>query len=140
MPATWGELPDAASQVVALFDGPYTQTWADRHSGRSPIDDVFRDPYLDGPQEPRLHLLVLRDAAEESEAAGRRAELADAIVLTARDAGVRASESTAEPGHLLERLADHMALVDFAAIYLALGLGLDPALSPHLADLRDRTS
>lgn len=145
MPATWGELPDAASQVVALFDGPYTQIWADRHSdgsdgGRSPIDDVFRDPYLDGPQEPRLQLLVLRDAAEESEAGRRRAELADAIVLTARDAGVKASDSTAEPGHPLERLADHMALVDFAATYLALGLGLDPALSPHLADLHDRTS
>jgi hypothetical protein len=26
---------------------------------------------------------------------------------------------------------------DFAATYLALGLGLDPATSPHLAELRD---
>ena len=139
MPVSWGELPDAASQVVALFDGPYTQTWADRRGGRSPLDDVFRDPYLDGAPEPRLRLLVLRDAPEDSEAGQRRAELADAIVLTARDAGVRVSEFAAEPGHPLERLADQVALVDFAATYLALGLGLDPALSPHLADLRDRT-
>ncbi len=139
MPVSWGELPDAASQVVALFDGPYTQTWADRHSGRSPLDEVFRDPYLDGAPEPRLRLLLLRDAPDESDAGQRRAELADAIVATARDAGVKASQSSAEPGHPLERLADQVALVDFAATYLALGLGLDPGLSPHLADLRDRT-
>jgi len=40
---------------------------------------------------------------------------------------------------VLVRLADLVAHVDFAATYLALGLGLDPALSPHLAELRDRT-
>ncbi len=139
MPVTWGELPDAASQVVALFDGPFTQAWADRRSGRSPTEELFRDPYLDGPPEPRLHLLVLRDVAEASEAAQRRGELADAIVLTARDAGVPVTENAAEAGHQLERLADQVALVDFASTYLALGLGLDPAVSPHLADLRDRT-
>jgi hypothetical protein len=139
MPVSWGELPDAASQVVALFDGPYTRAWADRHGGRSPLDDVFRDPYLDGAPEPRLRLLVLRDAPEDSESGQRRAELTDAIVATARDAGVQASESAADAGHPLERLADHVALVDFAATYLALGLGLDPGLSPHLADLNERT-
>ncbi|MGV1007401.1 MAG: SIS domain-containing protein [Dermatophilaceae bacterium] len=140
MPVSWGELPDAASQVVALLDGPYTQAWADRHGGRSALDEeLFRDPYLDAAPEPRLRLLVLRDAPEDSEPGRRRAELADAIVATARDAGVKSAESAAEPGHPLERLADHVALVDFAATYLALGLGLDPAVSPHLADLNERT-
>ena len=32
-----------------------------------------------------------------------------------------------------------IALTDFAATYLALGLGLDPSLSRHVQDLRDRT-
>lgn len=61
------------------------------------------------------------------------------MAQTAREAGVRVREHRAEPGHPLERLADLVALVDFTATYLALGLGLDPARSPHLADLRDRT-
>ena len=46
---------------------------------------------------------------------------------------------TAEPGHPLVRLAGQIATTDFAATYLALGLGLDPAISPHVADLSERT-
>jgi hypothetical protein len=38
----------------------------------------------------------------------------------------------------LTRLAGQIATTDFAATYLALGLGLDPAVSPHVADLRGR--
>ncbi len=139
MPVSWGELPDAASQVVALFDGPYTQTWADRQSARNPLDDVFRDPYLDGAPEPRLRLLVLRDAADDSEAGQRRGELADAIMLTARDAGVQVSQSSAVSGSSAgaprrprgpRRLHGHLP-----------GPRARPGsgLSPHLADLRDRT-
>ena len=84
IPATYGELPDAASQIVASFDGPFT-------------------------------------------AGG------------GRGAGVRVSTVVAEPGHPLVRLAGQIAQTDFAATYLAIGLGLDPAVSPHVADLRDRT-
>ena len=36
----------------------------------------------------------------------------------------------------LLRLAHHVALTDFAATYLALGLGYDPATSPHVRLLR----
>ena len=53
--------------------------------------------------------------------------------------GARVSEVTAQPGHPLTRLAGQLATTDFAATYLALGLGLDPAVSPHVTDLRDRT-
>ena len=56
------------------------------------------------------------------------------------DAGVRVASVVAEPGHPLVRLAGQIALTDFAATYLAIGLGLDPAVSPHVAELRDRTS
>jgi hypothetical protein len=64
---------------------------------------------------------------------------ADALRLTAEEAGVRVSELTAEPGHPLERFADLVSLLDFAAVYLALAAGVDPLTSPHVADLRDRT-
>jgi hypothetical protein len=65
--------------------------------------------------------------------------LTDAVLQTAYDAGVRVSTVIAEPGHPLVRLAGQIAQTDFAATYLAIGLGLDPAVSPHVADLRDRT-
>jgi len=60
-------------------------------------------------------------------------------VSGAREAGVKVSEVTAEPGHSLVRLAGQIATTDFASTYLALGLGLDPAVSSHVADLADRT-
>ena len=136
IPATWGELPDAASQVVSCFDGPYTDAGA---SAGMPRDaDIFADPFLDGAPSPKLRLLLLRDDGAEVVDESTRA-LADAVARTARDAGVRVSEYSTEPGHPLERLAGHVALTDFAAVYLALGLGMDPGLSPHVADIRDFT-
>jgi hypothetical protein len=52
---------------------------------------------------------------------------------------VRVSEHVALQGHPLARLAGLVALTDFASAYLALGQGFDPAVSAHLADLRDAT-
>jgi hypothetical protein len=136
-PAVWGELPDDASQVVAAFDGPFTAGGF----GGSAEDDVFADPFVDGPTGPRLRLLLLRDALPEplDAAAAAAARLADAVKMTAEDAGVRVSELVALDGHPLARLAGLVALTDFAAAYLALGQGFDPAVSAHLADLRDAT-
>jgi hypothetical protein len=65
--------------------------------------------------------------------------MTEAVVASAREAGVRVAEVTAEPGHPLVRLAGQIATTDFAATYLALGLGLDPAISPRVADLSERT-
>lgn len=179
LPATFGELPDAASQIVACFDGPYTAIggrrtgtydegrirlgdidtsgWEPSHfdepegtlmeqprgpHGRRPADDdIFADPFIDGPGTPRLGLLMLRDAPPET--ASRESEethaLTEAVLATARQAGVKVVERTAEPGPPLVRLAELVAAVDFTATYVALGLGLDPSVSPHVADLNDRT-
>jgi hypothetical protein len=145
LPATAGELPDAAAQIVACFDGPFTATYADlveRVRGAGGGDGgIFADPYLEGPGSPRLALLLLRDAAPEpmSREAAEAIGLADAVADAARGAGVKVSEVVAEAGHPLTRLAGQIAMTDFAATYLALGLGLDPAVSPHVADLSDRT-
>ncbi len=177
IPAPFGELPDAASQIVACFDGPYTEgarrpgtydsdrirlsdidtsSWEPHHfaepegelmeRARGPQDsgrDVFADPYLDGPSSPQLGLLLLRDAPVEPLVEGSvQAEaqaLTEAVLQTAADAGVKVMQATAGAGEPLTRLADLVATVDFTATYLALGLGLDPSISPHVADLRDRT-
>jgi glucose/mannose-6-phosphate isomerase len=146
VPATSGELPDDAAQVVACFDGPFTAAY----SGGVPTgpaggaggdgDDIFTDPFLDGPAAPRLSLLMLRDVLPDpmTREADEARALAEAVTSAAREAGVRVSEVTAQPGHPLTRLAGQIATTDFASTYLALGLGLDPAVSPHVADLRGR--
>lgn len=133
VPATHGVLPDAASSLVATLDGPFGSGITDaRAEGR----DIFADPYLDGPEVPRLGLVALRDPALEPAATA----LADAVVASAREAGAVVLEQQARPGHPLERLASLVSLTDFAATYLAIGLGLDPSVSRHVTDLRDRTS
>ena len=133
VPAMRGALPDDAGDVVATFGGPFA----------SRPTDLFNDPYLDQPTGARLRLLFLRDAEPTVHQPDgtwlETSRTADAVRLTAEDAGVRISEATAEAGHPLERLADLIALTDFAAVYLALAGGVDPLTSPHVADLRDRT-
>jgi glucose/mannose-6-phosphate isomerase len=134
VPAMRGALPDDAGDVVATFGGPLAAR----------PDDVFADPFLDD-ESPgtRLRLVLLRDAAPTPDRPDgawlETSRTADAVRLTAEEAGVRVTEVSAEPGHPLERLADLISLTDFASVYLALASGVDPLTSPHVADLRDRT-
>lgn len=142
MPATHGELPDAASQVVATFDGPFTAGGGDGTGWSAPNrDDIFADPFLDGPAQIGLGLLLMRDAFPEQPTQGEidLAALAEGVLQTAYDAGVKVATITAEPGHPLTRLAGMIAHADFLATYLAIGLRIDPAVSRHITSLRDRT-
>lgn len=150
VPATTGELPDDAAQVVSCLDGPFTTAFsgvgglgggAGGGTQGQAQADIFADPYLDGPAAPRLSLLMLRDAPVEppTRESDEAARLADTVADAAREAGARVSEVVAQPGEPVTRLAGVMATTDFAATYLALGLGLDPGVSPHVADLADRT-
>jgi hypothetical protein len=141
IPASYGELPDSASNIVASFDGPFTAGGGRGVGERESAPDIFADPFLDGPAQPRLGLLMLRDAPPSpmTPEAKEVEDFTDALLQTAYDAGVRVATAVAEPGHPLVRLAGQIALTDFAATYLAIGLGLDPSVSPHIADLRDRT-
>ena len=144
IPTTHGALPDAAAQVVACFDGPFSGG-----GGRGTMPDggrdLFADPFLDGPPAPQLGLLMLRDHPFTGGQPGQveameASRLAEAVAESARDAGVKVWELEALDGHPIERLASLIALTDYTATYLALGLGLDPAVSRHVTDLRDRTS
>lgn len=124
VPAVRGTLPDDAGDVVSLFDG-----------GLAPRgDDVFADPFVDGPSERslrlRLRLLLLSDEETGPHTGPVRA--------VAEHAGVRISHVAATGSRPLERLASLVARTDFAATYLALAGGIDPSRSPHLADLRQQ--
>lgn len=118
VPALAGELPDDASDVVATFGGPFATA----------PEDVFADPFLDEPTGPRLRLVLLREAATSPAAA---------VLRLAARSGVRVSEVVAEQPDPLRRLAVLTTRTDFAATYLALGLGLDPAVAPFVTELRD---
>ena len=132
LPATWGRLPDAAAQVVACLSGPFTG------GGDSAGDDIFADPYLDGPTAPRLGLVLLRDPTPEAgapEGEIERHNTAQSVADHAGSRGVRLLEHAARPGHDVERLAELVALTDFASTYLAIGHELDPATTPGIAGL-----
>ncbi|MBW3086777.1 hypothetical protein KEM60_03006 [Austwickia sp. TVS 96-490-7B] len=141
LPATYGALPDAASQIVATFDGPFTAGGGQGVLGAPREQDIFADPFLDGPAQPTLGLLMLRDAPQQiaTPEDADRAGLVDGVITTAEHAGVRVMSVTAQQGPSLVRLAELMATTDFTATYLAIGLGMDPAVSRHIAELRDRT-
>lgn len=133
-PSTWGRLPDAAAQVLACLTGPFTGAASAPDGGR----DVFADPYIDGPAGPELGLLLLRDPRPTAD--GRPEEVerhntAQFIADHAQSAGVRVLEHWAVPGHDLARLAELVALTDYAATYLAIGHGLDPASAPGISEL-----
>lgn len=133
-PSTWGRLPDAAAQVVACLSGPFADGPKAPDGGR----DVFADPFLDGHPGPQLGLLLLRDpvpSPQERETELDRHNIAQSVADHAESAGVRLLERRAHEGHDLERLAELVALTDFASTYLAIGHGLDPARVPGLADL-----
>ena len=140
IPATHGTLPDDAATIVACFDGPHADGGARALGGR----DLFADPFLDGPATLPLSLVLIRDAA--SAAPGHspgevgREHLAEAVAEAARSVGARVREVRAEGRSAVARLASLVALGDYATTYAALGLGVDPVVSAHVADLRDRTS
>jgi hypothetical protein len=96
--------------------------------------DIFADPFLDDTVSRPLRLIVLRDASEDG---GGYSAVTDAVIGAAEDAGVRVSVIDATSPDPLLRLAHHVALTDFAAAYLALGLGYDPGDSPHVRILQD---
>jgi hypothetical protein len=114
--------PDGLDEAAALFDGTFGAR-AGSGSGADDLDDFFRDR-VEEPDPVRVRLLALRDpVGEDGEAAHRAA----AASLAATDRGVAVSELPAEGASPLERLASLIGQLDFAAVYLALGLGIDPA-------------
>lgn len=127
-PALDGGLQEASHGSVALFDGPFAI---------APAADVFHDPFEDEtPQSIPLRVVLMRDSGEtDQESALRRAaqELAD-------ERGVRSSEIAAAPGRPVERLAQLIALGEFASVYLGLGLGLDPSPTSAVLEMKDRVN
>jgi D-arabinose 5-phosphate isomerase GutQ len=123
VPAVHGGLPDDAGDVVATFGGPFA-----RRSRDGGVDDLFLDPMAGDEVSTHLRLVLFGPQGGRTSSAVRR---------IAEEAGVRVSDVTGDAGSDLALFAQLVARMDFAAAYLALATGYDPAVSPHVADLRE---
>ncbi len=140
IPAVHGALPDDAGDVVATFGGPFAS---------DACDEVFADPFLDGPAATRLRLMLIDVGDGIGFGAVRTLAERSGVRVSSVQAHVESAEPddpldapSAGPGRgfaesPLQHFARVVARVDFAATYLALACGLDPAVSPHVAELRD---
>ncbi|MGI8697589.1 MAG: bifunctional phosphoglucose/phosphomannose isomerase [Mycobacteriales bacterium] len=125
-PAMFGVLPEANHNQVVTFDGPY--------AGGPAEQDFFRDRAAEPELRTRLHLVLLRDPDEHPQTA-RRAEVSREL---ARQRGIDVSELVAEGDSPLERMASLVALIDYATVYLALLLGIDPTPVTAISELKAR--
>jgi glucose/mannose-6-phosphate isomerase len=118
MPAVFGALPEANHNQVVAFDGPYGAG-----ARRTDIDDLFADRVEQAERTVgALRLVLLADTEEHPQVTRRR----EVSMQVAADRGVPVSELRAEGRHPAERLASLASIADFASVYLALVLGVDP--------------
>ena len=128
-PAISGVLPEAGHNQIVTFDGTMV-------AGGAGDDDFFRDRLDDPDGSARLRLVVLADTDEHPRLAARRV----AATEIAQERGVPTNEIVPEGSSPLERLASFVALGDYASVYLALLLGIDPTAIAPIVDLKARVA
>ena len=128
MPAVFGGLPEANHNQVVAFDGPYGAG-----ARRTDVDDLFADRVELAERTVGALRLVLVADIEEHPQVTRRREIS---MQVAADRGVPVSELRAEGRHPSERLASLVSIADFASVYLALVLGVDPTPITPITQLK----
>jgi glucose/mannose-6-phosphate isomerase len=134
-PAVTGVLPEAASHLLAAFDGPF----APRSSPPSRAGDLqawdldYEDTERPGGLAP-LRLVLVADPGEDERVAAQRA----AVTELAGQRGIGLSELAMDGEHPLVRLAGVVQLADYASVYLAIASGIDPGQAAAAADLQAR--
>lgn len=131
LPAVYGTVPEANHNQVVTFDGAYAMPYAMRQQASD--EEFFRDR-IESTVSGRMRLVVLRDTEEHPQVARRR----EVSIQVAADRGIPVSEVTAEGAQAVERLATLVGLADFASVYLALGLGIDPTPVQPIVELKER--
>ena len=127
LPVIYGAIPEATHNQIVAFDGNFVGA-ADA--------DIFRDPVEDGPSAARVRLVLFRDSAEHPQDA-RRAEIAAEI---AERRGASVDVLSSPEAHAVVRLASLTGLGDWASVYAAIALGVDPSPIAPSMELKDRIS
>jgi glucose/mannose-6-phosphate isomerase len=112
LPAIHGGLPEVGHNQIVTFDGPM----AGHADG-----DIFTDR-TEGDHGRLLHLVLMRDEAEH-EAVTRRVEVIKEIVA---QRAFPMTELHARGEHRLTRVASLAVETDWASVYAAIALGIDP--------------
>lgn len=126
-PALHGVLPEAGHNQIVALDGPF----AGVGRGSADGDDLFRDR-ADDVDAAALALVVLRDADEHPQVTRR----VEAAVSLAERRGVPVQAVAAEGGSAFERLVRLVGVTDFASVYLAVALGVDPTPVDAIGELK----
>jgi glucose/mannose-6-phosphate isomerase len=124
-PAVPGVLPEAHHNQVVALDGPL--------AGRSAEADLFRDR-VDDEEPTRLRLVLVDDEP----ASGSHSSRADISTDVAEARGVPVTRIRADGASAVERLASVVGLIDYASVYLALLLGIDPTPVAPIDELKKR--
>ncbi|NBU32317.1 MAG: SIS domain-containing protein [Actinobacteria bacterium] len=123
LPAAYGALPEVGHNQIVTFDGAL--------AGQASLADIFTDPHIDG--SPRnLHLVLLRDSTEH-EAIARRIDLVTEI--TAKRS-IPITEIVAQGEHRLSRIASLILPTDWASVYAAIAMGIDPSPIEPINELK----
>ena len=128
-PAVTGALPEANHNQVVTFDGPF----ATGLDGAGLDGAGLGGAGQDGPGIP-LRLVLLRDSHEHPQVTRRREESA----RLAAQRGIGVTELAASGGGPLERLASLVQLIDYATVYLAIALSIDPGPVAAIQELKAR--
>jgi glucose/mannose-6-phosphate isomerase len=143
-PAVIGTLPEANHNQVVTFDGPFAggprglaeAGFGDAGFGEAGFGEARfgeEEPGKDRPGVP-LRLVLLRDSIEHPQVARRREESA----RLAEERGIGVTELAATGAGPLQRLASLVQLIDYATVYLAVVLGIDPGPVAAIQDLKAR--
>jgi glucose/mannose-6-phosphate isomerase len=124
-PAAVGALPEAHHNQVVAFDGTLAGGAADQ--------DLFRDR-VDEAEPLRMRLVLVHDDDGSADVSAR-VSVSEQI---AREHGVPVSSLRSEGAGPVERLASLVGVIDYATVYLALLLGVDPTPVAPIDALKQR--
>ena len=125
LPVVSGAFPEVNHNQVVALDGAFVG--GDNH-------DIFHDSVNDGPGPMTLRLVLLRDVEEHV----KEAQRADISQDLAERRGIPVDVVSAIEGHPVVRLASLIGLVDWASIYAAIALGIDPTPIGPINELKAR--
>lgn len=125
MPAISGEIPESQHNQVVAFDG--------RLAGATTAEAIFDDSDAAGHTLP-MRLVLLRDSVEHPQTAKR----ADIVTDMAQRRGIPLSRVDATGAHMVQRLATLVATTDWASVYAALSLRIDPSPIGPINELKSR--
>ena len=125
IPAIHGEIPESQHNQVVVLDGPF--------AGASSVEEIFEDN-TGRELNRKFRLVLLRDSIEHPQMAKR----ADIVTDIADRRGVPVTRVDATGTRIIHRLASLVALTDWASVYTALALHIDPSPIGPINELKSR--